>query len=98
MGQSGSDFSTKDIDNDKCVCKCSQMLSGGKSRVLPNNFIYNCCIICFINVLFKWIWSVHPSKFLFFTLVPEIRIEYILYMGHGLPAKLARNQSAHLGI
>ncbi|XP_059422783.1 angiopoietin-2a [Carassius carassius] len=29
MGQPGSDFSTKDIDNDKCVCKCSQMLSGG---------------------------------------------------------------------
>uniref|UniRef100_A0A8C1HM69 Angiopoietin 2a n=1 Tax=Cyprinus carpio carpio TaxID=630221 RepID=A0A8C1HM69_CYPCA len=29
MGQPGSDFSTKDIDHDKCVCKCSQMLSGG---------------------------------------------------------------------
>ncbi|XP_073691320.1 angiopoietin-2a isoform X2 [Garra rufa] len=29
MGQPGSDFSTKDVDNDKCVCKCSQMLSGG---------------------------------------------------------------------
>ncbi|XP_067241654.1 angiopoietin-2a isoform X4 [Chanodichthys erythropterus] len=29
MGQPGSDFSTKDVDNDKCICKCSQMLSGG---------------------------------------------------------------------
>lgn len=29
MGQPGSDFSTKDVDHDKCVCKCSQMLSGG---------------------------------------------------------------------
>ncbi|NP_001265754.1 angiopoietin-2a precursor [Danio rerio] len=29
MGQTGGDFSAKDLDNDKCVCKCSQMLSGG---------------------------------------------------------------------
>ncbi|XP_066552753.1 angiopoietin-2a [Amia ocellicauda] len=27
--QPGSDFSTKDADNDKCVCKCSQLTTGG---------------------------------------------------------------------
>ncbi|XP_060114053.1 angiopoietin-2-like isoform X1 [Heteronotia binoei] len=25
----GMDFSTKDVDNDNCLCKCAQMLSGG---------------------------------------------------------------------
>ncbi|CAG09407.1 unnamed protein product [Tetraodon nigroviridis] len=29
IGQSGNDFSTKDADNDKCVCKCSQLTTGG---------------------------------------------------------------------
>ncbi|XP_007946257.1 angiopoietin-2 [Orycteropus afer afer] len=29
ISQPGNDFSTKDADNDKCVCKCSQMLTGG---------------------------------------------------------------------
>ncbi|XP_029926336.1 angiopoietin-2a [Myripristis murdjan] len=29
LGQPGSDFSTKDADNDKCVCKCSQLTTGG---------------------------------------------------------------------
>ncbi|CAH6787085.1 Angpt2 [Phodopus roborovskii] len=29
ISQPGSDFSTKDSDNDKCICKCSQMLTGG---------------------------------------------------------------------
>ncbi|KAF6083676.1 angiopoietin 2 [Phyllostomus discolor] len=29
ISQPGSDFSTKDADKDKCVCKCSQMLTGG---------------------------------------------------------------------
>ncbi|XP_023684829.2 angiopoietin-2a [Paramormyrops kingsleyae] len=29
FGQPGSDFSTKDADNDKCVCKCSQLTTGG---------------------------------------------------------------------
>ncbi|XP_008845416.1 angiopoietin-2 [Nannospalax galili] len=29
ISQPGSDFSTKDADNDKCICKCSQMLTGG---------------------------------------------------------------------
>ncbi|XP_019726134.1 angiopoietin-2a [Hippocampus comes] len=29
IGQPGSDFSTKDADNDKCVCKCSQLTTGG---------------------------------------------------------------------
>ncbi|XP_076830430.1 angiopoietin-2a [Brachyhypopomus gauderio] len=29
LAQPGSDFSTKDADNDKCVCKCSQLTSGG---------------------------------------------------------------------
>ncbi|XP_078073292.1 angiopoietin-1-like isoform X2 [Mustelus asterias] len=25
----GADFSTKDLDHDKCICKCAQMLTGG---------------------------------------------------------------------
>ncbi|XP_048451811.1 angiopoietin-1 [Rhincodon typus] len=25
----GADFSTKDMDHDKCICKCAQMLTGG---------------------------------------------------------------------
>ncbi|XP_015218726.1 angiopoietin-2a [Lepisosteus oculatus] len=29
LGQPGSDFSTKDADNDKCICKCSQLTTGG---------------------------------------------------------------------
>uniref|UniRef100_A0A673SS95 Angiopoietin-2 n=1 Tax=Suricata suricatta TaxID=37032 RepID=A0A673SS95_SURSU len=29
ISQPGTDFSTKDADNDKCICKCSQMLTGG---------------------------------------------------------------------
>ncbi|XP_059928616.1 angiopoietin-2a [Gadus macrocephalus] len=29
LGTPGSDFSTKDTDNDKCVCKCSQLTTGG---------------------------------------------------------------------
>uniref|UniRef100_A0A7N5JDM7 Angiopoietin-2 n=1 Tax=Ailuropoda melanoleuca TaxID=9646 RepID=A0A7N5JDM7_AILME len=29
ISQPGNDFTTKDVDNDKCICKCSQMLSGG---------------------------------------------------------------------
>ncbi|KAM5264586.1 angiopoietin-2 isoform 2-T2 [Ctenodactylus gundi] len=29
ISQPGSDFSTKDADNDNCICKCSQMLTGG---------------------------------------------------------------------
>lgn len=33
IGQPGSDFSTKDADNDKCVCKCSQLTTGGKKHI-----------------------------------------------------------------
>ncbi|KAG8444936.1 hypothetical protein GDO86_009916 [Hymenochirus boettgeri] len=29
ISQPGNDFSTKDSDNDKCICKCSQMATGG---------------------------------------------------------------------
>lgn len=29
----GADFSTKDADNDNCMCKCALMLTGGKSYV-----------------------------------------------------------------
>ncbi|XP_042302171.1 angiopoietin-2 [Sceloporus undulatus] len=29
ISQPGNGFSTKDADNDKCICKCSQMLTGG---------------------------------------------------------------------
>lgn len=35
IGQPGSDFSTKDADNDKCVCKCSQLTTGGKRNKAP---------------------------------------------------------------
>lgn len=28
----GADFSTKDADNDNCMCKCALMLTGGESR------------------------------------------------------------------
>ncbi|GAA6095488.1 angiopoietin-1 isoform X1, partial [Tachysurus ichikawai] len=28
----GADFSTKDMDNDNCMCKCALMLTGGKSQ------------------------------------------------------------------
>lgn len=34
ISQPGSDFSTKDSDNDKCICKCSQMLTGGRQLFL----------------------------------------------------------------
>ncbi|XP_006004803.1 angiopoietin-2a [Latimeria chalumnae] len=29
LSQPGNEFSTKDADNDKCICKCSQMATGG---------------------------------------------------------------------
>nr|KAF6274877.1 angiopoietin 2 [Pipistrellus kuhlii] len=29
ISQPGSDFSTKDVDRDRCICKCAQMLTGG---------------------------------------------------------------------
>uniref|UniRef100_H3BES6 Angiopoietin 2b n=1 Tax=Latimeria chalumnae TaxID=7897 RepID=H3BES6_LATCH len=29
FSSSGTDFSTKDVDNDKCGCKCAQMATGG---------------------------------------------------------------------
>ncbi|XP_007442744.2 angiopoietin-2-like [Python bivittatus] len=29
LSPSGTDFSTKDADNDRCACKCAQMASGG---------------------------------------------------------------------
>lgn len=48
IGQSGSDFSTKDADNDKCVCKCSQLTTGGK------NFFFLCIICAFLNNCAKW--------------------------------------------
>ena len=37
LGTPGSDFSTKDTDNDKCVCKCSQLTTGGKRTALCIN-------------------------------------------------------------
>lgn len=30
----GADFSTKDVDNDNCMCKCALMLTGGKNAAL----------------------------------------------------------------
>lgn len=40
IGQPGSDFSTKDADNDKCVCKCSQLTTGGKrNNALPSESV-----------------------------------------------------------
>lgn len=32
MALQGTRFSTRDADNDNCLCKCAQMLSGGKRR------------------------------------------------------------------
>lgn len=32
----GADFSTKDMDNDNCMCKCALMLTGGKYQC-PHN-------------------------------------------------------------
>lgn len=34
IGQPGSEFSTKDADHDKCVCKCSQLTTGGRNTLL----------------------------------------------------------------
>lgn len=31
----GADFSTKDMDNDNCMCKCALMLTGGKYQGVP---------------------------------------------------------------
>lgn len=41
IGQPGSDFSTKDADNDKCVCKCSQLTTGGKKLVYTKSFWFS---------------------------------------------------------
>lgn len=30
MALQGTRFSTRDADNDNCLCKCAQMLSGGE--------------------------------------------------------------------
>lgn len=34
ISQPGSDFSTKDVDQDRCICKCAQMLTGGRPFLL----------------------------------------------------------------
>lgn len=51
----GTDFSTKDMDNDNCTCKCALMLSGGKAEIL-------CFSSLLLNVL---IYSSRTSLFLF---------------------------------
>ncbi|XP_075776337.1 angiopoietin-1 isoform X3 [Pelodiscus sinensis] len=43
----GADFSTKDADNDNCMCKCALMLTGGSlkhsvSRGKPEMLVLNC--------------------------------------------------------
>uniref|UniRef100_A0A674HXP9 Angiopoietin 2 n=1 Tax=Terrapene triunguis TaxID=2587831 RepID=A0A674HXP9_9SAUR len=40
ISQPGNDFSTKDADNDKCICKCSQMLTGGRNGFLNSAHLY----------------------------------------------------------
>lgn len=34
LAMQGTNFSTRDADNDNCLCKCAQMLSGGEQRGL----------------------------------------------------------------
>ncbi len=51
----GADFSTKDMDNDNCTCKCALMLSGGKAEIL-----------CFSSLLLNILtYSSPTSLFLF---------------------------------
>lgn len=33
----GADFSTKDMDNDNCMCKCALMLTGGECSLITLN-------------------------------------------------------------
>lgn len=41
ISQPGNDFSTKDADNDKCICKCSQMATGGRNcSILWSSYFY----------------------------------------------------------
>ncbi|XP_073786580.1 angiopoietin-1 isoform X1 [Danio rerio] len=46
----GADFSTKDVDNDNCTCKCALMLSGGE-------FIYAACRHLYCNTTLKKMFS-----------------------------------------
>lgn len=34
LAMQGTNFSTRDADNDNCLCKCAQMLSGGEQQGL----------------------------------------------------------------
>jgi len=56
IGQPGSDFSTKDADNDKCVCKCSQLTTGGKKH-------FNLCSWIFVLVMKMQISGFESNKF-----------------------------------
>lgn len=47
----GADFSTKDMDNDNCMCKCALMLTGGKRQESHScDYVY---IICEQNESYK---------------------------------------------
>lgn len=42
MAPQGTRFSTRDADNDNCLCKCAQMLSGGEQRVGHPHSTHGC--------------------------------------------------------
>jgi hypothetical protein len=71
LGQPGSDFSTKDADNDKCVCKCSQLTTGGKEQVhLQITLQFSLAFIKKIN--YSLHYSHHLTPLQAWVLLPEI--------------------------
>lgn len=76
IGQSGSDFSTKDADNDKCVCKCSQLTTGGKS------FFFSINYFCFLNICTGWEFRMLTSVWCWVLTHPNLGITPQNLQGH----------------